>query len=192
MDSEPFFRRWSRLKNQSHAKVTAPTEPQVQHTTSGEPPGDASVAAKAEQALPTLDDVARLTADSDYSGFVVPGVNKDVQRLALKKLFSDPRINAMDRLDIYIDDYTKPDPISAAMLASLRHAHSVLGWPDEADADADQVSQDQTQTEVERNSLVPGEPFFPSNSAEHPPPTIAIHNEEAAPPSDQAASKGTV
>jgi hypothetical protein len=28
----------------------------------------------------------------------------------------------MDGLDVYIDDYTKPSPVTEAMLASLQHA----------------------------------------------------------------------
>ena len=37
----------------------------------------------------------------------------------MKKLFSDPRYNIMDGLDIYIDDYSKPDPIPPEMLRRL-------------------------------------------------------------------------
>lgn len=79
-----------------------------------------------ERTSPTLDDVARLTPDSDYSIFVGQGVDKSVQRLALKKLFADPHFNVMDRLDMYMDDYNIPSPVSAEMLASLDHARSSL------------------------------------------------------------------
>ena len=41
---------------------------------------------------------------------------------ALKKLFADPHFNRMDGLDIYIDDYTKPDPMPRAMLARLNQS----------------------------------------------------------------------
>jgi hypothetical protein len=37
----------------------------------------------------------------------------------MKKLFSDPHFNVMDRLDTYIDDYGKPDPIPPEMLRKL-------------------------------------------------------------------------
>ena len=49
-----------------------------------------------------------------------------MQRLALKKLFADPHFNVMDRLDMYMDDYNIPSPVSEAMLASLDHARSSL------------------------------------------------------------------
>ena len=60
---------------------------------------------------PTLDDVAQLTADSDYSRFVRSDVDDGVKRAAMKKLFADPHFNVMDGLDVYIDDYNKPDPL---------------------------------------------------------------------------------
>jgi hypothetical protein len=94
-----------------------------------EPPAPAPVpAAEASpgRPAPTLEDVAQLTPDSDYSVFVGQGVDKSVQRLALKKLFADPHFNVLDRLDMYMDDYNKPSPVSAAMLASLDHARSAL------------------------------------------------------------------
>jgi Protein of unknown function (DUF3306) len=69
---------------------------------------------------PTLDDVARLPADaSDFSRFVAHDVQPEVKHAALKKLFSDPHFNLMDGLDVYIDDYGKPDPLPAAMLQQM-------------------------------------------------------------------------
>ena len=73
-----------------------------------------------------MDDVAQLTSDSDFSAFVARGVDAAVRRTALKKLFADPHFNAMDGLDVYIDDYTKPSPVTEAMLASLEHAKQVF------------------------------------------------------------------
>jgi hypothetical protein len=40
----------------------------------------------------------------------------------MKKLFTDPHYNVMDGLDIYIDDYSKPDPMPASMLRQLASA----------------------------------------------------------------------
>jgi hypothetical protein len=34
-------------------------------------------------------------------------------------MFSDPHFNIMDGLDIYIDDYSKPDPIPLEMLKRM-------------------------------------------------------------------------
>jgi hypothetical protein len=54
-----------------------------------------------------------------------------LRRAALKKLFSDPHFNIMDGLDTYIDDYSQPNPLPAAMLAGLRQAQNILAWAKE-------------------------------------------------------------
>ncbi|GAB3455067.1 hypothetical protein GCM10027321_07130 [Massilia terrae] len=139
MSNESFLRRWSRLKSQggdAHAPE-APAGASMQYA--GDNPEPAPPAemqthppvapvppAAAPRQQPTIEDVAALGPDSDFSAFVSQGVDKTVQRLAMKKLFSDPHFNIMDGLDVYIDDYNKPDPIPAAMMASLNHARSVF------------------------------------------------------------------
>lgn len=71
-------------------------------------------------------DVACLTPESDYSGFLAPGVDEAVKRSALRKLFADPHFNIMDGLDIYVGDYSQPDPMPPGMLAALNHAQALL------------------------------------------------------------------
>jgi hypothetical protein len=151
MPQDGFLRRWSRLK----AQGGAPQAPQdVRHLHAvAELPALAQTAphpavaprppAEPERPLPTLEDVARLDTNSDFSAFVSQGVDKAVQRLAMKKLFSDPHFNTLDGLDIYIDDYTRHDPVSAAMLASLQHAKSLFAPrnKDEREADAAPAGQ---------------------------------------------------
>lgn len=75
---------------------------------------------------PSMLDVAALGRDSDYTRFLGPSVQPDVKNAALSKLFTDPHFNVMDRLDVYIDDYGKPDPLPAGMLRQMLQAH-VLG-----------------------------------------------------------------
>jgi hypothetical protein len=78
--------------------------------------------AKTSEAMPTLEDVLKLTHDSDFSAYVKPGIDPEVQKAAMQKLFSDPRYNIMDGLDIYIDDYSKADPIPLEMLKSMNQS----------------------------------------------------------------------
>ena len=80
----------------------------------------------APEPLPTLADVAELTRESNYARFVQRQVQPDVKNAALAKLFTDPHFNVMDGLDVYIDDYGKPDPLPAGMLRQMLQAH-VLG-----------------------------------------------------------------
>ncbi len=76
------------------------------------------------EAPPTLslDDVKALTAESDYAPYVSRAVSPEVRNAAMKKLFTDPHYNVMDRLDIYIDDYSLPDPLPASMLRQMASA----------------------------------------------------------------------
>jgi hypothetical protein len=128
MGAESFFRRWARLKSEDNAG-TGPAQNQATESEGPARDSDAhSVAESSPTHSPTIEDVAHLAPDSDYSAFVAKGVDKNVQLLAMKKLFSDPHFNIMDGLDIYIyiDDYNKAAPIPAAMLASLKQAQGSL------------------------------------------------------------------
>nr|WP_052170157.1 DUF3306 domain-containing protein [Massilia sp. JS1662] len=123
MTDEGFLRRWARRKTEARSGIE-PLPEAVAPVPAPDLPVQA--AAPADVPLPTMDDVARLSSDSDFSAFVAQGVDAAVRRTALKKLFADPHFNAMDGLDVYIDDYTKPSPVSEAMLASLEHAKNAL------------------------------------------------------------------
>jgi Protein of unknown function (DUF3306) len=63
-------------------------------------PDGASPPARGKPA-PTLDDVARLTPESDYAAFTAPQVDARVRNAALKKLFfGNPHFNTGDGLDV--------------------------------------------------------------------------------------------
>ena len=113
-DKDSFLSRWSRLKQEAQDQPPQDQAP-AQAVDPKAPP----------QELPPLD---KLTPDSDYRAFFHPKVDEDVRRAALKKLFSDPHFNVMDGLDVYIDDYSKTEPIPPAMLAGLRQAQKILEW----------------------------------------------------------------
>jgi hypothetical protein len=85
--------------------------------------------------LPSLDDVQPLTPASDFQPFMRQGVAPEVRNAAMKKLFTDPHFNVMDGLDIYIGDYTQPDPLPAGMLEQMVGAQLLnLVPPQEAKA----------------------------------------------------------
>jgi hypothetical protein len=88
---------------------------------------------------PTLADAHALTPDSDFTRFVRPDVAPEVKNAAMKKLFSDPHFNVMDRLDVYIDDYNKPDPLPPEMLKQLASAKFLGFFADEEVSDEDKV-----------------------------------------------------
>ena len=120
---EGFLQRWARRKATGVSRSASPESGARQRAQLVEcndaPAGDRSD-------VPTLADVARLSSDADYSAFVAHGMDSQVRRAAMKKLFSDPHFNVVDGLDIYMGDYTQSASISAAMLAALRHTQSLL------------------------------------------------------------------
>jgi hypothetical protein len=134
MSEEGFLRRWSRRKTEIKLGGEPAAEPGLAPTCAPLPPDAAPVVADIHPAaatipeprLPTMDDVAQLTPESDFSAFVARGVDQAVRRGALKKLFADPHFNVMDGLDVYIDDFTQPSPVSDDMLASMQHVKSLF------------------------------------------------------------------
>jgi hypothetical protein len=115
-DKERFLSRWSRRKLDAVEEAVAP-KPSLPAT-----PATARAAPRPE--LPPLETLRGLA--SEYREFLRPDVDDELRQAALKKLFRDPHFNVMDGLDVYIDDYSKPDPIPDAMLRALAHAKGLL------------------------------------------------------------------
>ena len=128
--TEPFsLKRWSQRKRA--AARTDPTQPSPAVVPVAEDPAVAAIAtadagpAAMPEAAP-LPPVDSLTFDSDFSAFMQPRIDPGTQRAALRKLFSDPSFNVMDGLDIYVGDYTQPDPMPAGMLEKLSAVYAML------------------------------------------------------------------
>ncbi|HEY2558262.1 MAG TPA: DUF3306 domain-containing protein [Caldimonas sp.] len=183
-EGEGFLARWSRRKaggasvldtaptpeapagqRSPVAPIAVPTAAIAPVQADMPPPTPAEPAAAAP--LPTLADVAALTRDSDYTRFMLPGVDGSVRNAALKKLFSDPRFNVMDGLDTYIDDYGKPDPLPLAMLRRMNQAVALGLFNDEGaeDAAADASAREGIACPDGR----PPEVVAPSSSCPSPP-----------------------
>lgn len=132
--ADGFLGRWSRRKQEVRegkpvqdpappvrqapvpAGVNAPAPLAAQPAAAPVPPEPAA------PPLPTLQDAQSLSIDSDFKPFASRAVAPEVRNAAMKKLFTDPHFNVMDGLDIYIDDYTQPDPLPAAMLKEMASA----------------------------------------------------------------------
>ena len=122
MSDDHFLSRWSRLKRASReaptAEAPATAKARAESPSAAQVPAQsAATPAKAEP--PPLPPVDSLTPDSDFTGFMRDGVDPSLRRQALKTLFQDPRFNVMDGLDVYIDDYSKPDPLPEGWLEKL-------------------------------------------------------------------------
>lgn len=123
-DKEPFIARWSRrkLEAKEDAPAAAPAPPDAVPAVPTVPATQAAASGPAQGTGP------------EYREFFDPQVDEKLRQAALREMFSDPHFNVMDGLDIYIDDYSKPDPIPAAMLRQLNQAKGLLLFEDEKQA----------------------------------------------------------
>lgn len=153
-EEKNFLSRWARRKNEHRQENASAIEtaqkpaseiPQIPpEALSVEPLSPAGVAEKPVAPAvpaPSMADVASLTKDSDFAPFVAKNATQMVKNAALKKLFSDPHFNIMDRLDIYIDDYSQPDPLPDGWLEKLEHAKGWLTPTDAQRAAAQQATE---------------------------------------------------
>ena len=128
--TEPFsLKRWSQRKRA--AARTDPAQPLPSVAPVAKDPAAVAIASAdaASAAIPEaapLPPVDSLTFDSDFSAFMQPKIDEETKRAALRKLFSDPSFNVMDGLDIYVGDYTQPDPMPAGMLEKLSAVYAML------------------------------------------------------------------
>lgn len=132
-----FLSRWSKRKSGEKQEPLAANEGAIKT------PSDLNKAENAQAAdTPppvTLEDVEKIDRfDPDFSAFMKPDVDPQVQQAALKKMFTDPHFNVMDGLDIYIDDYSKPDPLPPGMLERMVQSEMLnLFRKKEGDIDVD-------------------------------------------------------
>jgi len=117
---EAFLDRWSRLKKE-----------------------EKELPVKDEKPVPDLPPVEKLTPESDFTGFMHPKVEDELRRVALKKLFSDPRFNVADPFEAYSGDWTGGEPIPEEMLAALNQAKRLL-FDDNKEADGEKKEPEKT------------------------------------------------
>jgi len=131
--------------------------------------------------LPTMDDVRALTKDSDFTRFVQPGVDPTVRNAAFKQLFTDPFFNEMDGLDIYIDDYSQPNPLPLSLARKLTSSKvlNLFETPEE------KAARRAAEAAKERASAPPLEANAPQNpEATHPSDVEAHDNAQPEPAHD--------
>jgi len=198
--SDGFLGRWSRRKLEAKegkaleaqplpsAKIAgSDTSPAAQANPAGRLPAPAT--APEQVPLPTLEDAQALTMQSDFTRFAAPNVAPEVKNAAMKKLFTDPRFNVMDGLDVYTDDYSKPDPMPMSMLRQLASA-KFLGLFDEeekheaAHRARDIAANSAEQTVAQSDSLPRAVPEPVSQTPKHADPDLRLQQDHAAPGED--------
>ncbi len=208
-EADGFFSRWSRRKQQTRESgqsqpegagsepagrvvpapavavgSAAPSAPAPVVSASPVEP----VAPQPAASAPTLDDVQALHAQSDFAPFVARSVAPQVRNAAMRKLFTDPHFNVMDGLDVYIEDYSLPDPLPASMLQQMVSARSLglvtdpeppaagpdgeVALPPKSDCDAGAAGAAGVlhEADVAQSGLCKAIPSQPAPDAAAPPP----------------------
>jgi hypothetical protein len=176
-DDGDFLRRWSRRKAASEAGTVGPLAdavPAKAGIQAAEP--TKSPAAQRAQAPEPLPPLESLTPDSDFTPFMQPGVDPALKRQALRTLVRDPRFNVMDGLDIYIGDYSIPDPIPPEWLSQLKQLERLGHYIEPEEKPAEGIAKDQLPAA--------GEAPDEAQKAMHEQP---VTFPEEAPPADTAS-----
>ena len=143
-DAEGPLRRWSRRKREVAREKEAadeapgrdpPRAPSAAVEDAREPAGDVPVPAVVEEQDLTDEDMPPLDSldeNSDYSGFLSPGVSEGLRRRALRKLFMSAVFNVRDGLDDYDEDFTNFEALGDIVTSDMRH---------QAEAEAERARQ---------------------------------------------------
>jgi len=106
---ESLVSRWSRRKQEARERPQQTSPRQTE-----------------DKPLPDLPPVDKLSIESDFTGFMDARVDDAVRRIALKKLFGDPRFNVRDGLDDYAENYAALEDLTTEMVEQLQHARRTL------------------------------------------------------------------
>jgi hypothetical protein len=175
------------VKPQVQAQKTGPEATVPSAVTAVAPLPESQVAAPETPPALSLQDVQQLTAQSDFAPFVARDVAPDVRNAAMKKLFTDPHYNVMDGLDIYIDDYSKPDPLPESMLRQMASAKFLNLFEDEADGDKDGVAGHKSVPASSAPTPGPEHPTLtplPEPDLDHDHPDLRLQPNDASGPQE--------
>jgi hypothetical protein len=211
---EGFLGRWAKRKEavrkgevvapepEAVAKPLPPPQPSPgggggqEAITAAPLPGDGGAEGRpaGTEPAPTLADTENLTLASDFTRFVRPDVPPEVKNAAFKKLFADPHFNVMDRLDTYIDDYNKPDPLPPEMLRQMTSAKFLKLFDDEGEKEEqaaaprgefadDPAGQTVAQSEARTEQALPP-------AEDHADPDLRLQQDDAPGPAGPGAGAG--
>ena len=163
LDAEGPLRRWSRRKREAVRGKEAADEargrdasraPSEAVQDAREPASDAPAPAAVEEKDLTDEDmppIDSLDENSDYSGFLSPGVSEGLRRRALRKLFMSAVFNVRDGLDDYDEDFTNFEALGDIVTSDMRH---------QAEAEAERARRARADTgsaDLPENDPVPAE-----------------------------------
>ncbi len=125
LDEGGFLSRWSRLKNQQNNNEDNSHSAQSESNDQTEIISGQSQYETETESAPILTDadmpaIESLTGESDYSGFLSPGVTEELRKLALRKLFNSDYFHLCDGLDDYDEDFTHFEKLGDIITADMK------------------------------------------------------------------------
>jgi len=123
-----FLARWSRRKangaQQRRSSAGAAGQPPSGGELSEGRRDGAELPARAPQTTLTdahMPPIDSLTENSDFSGFLSPGVSEELRKLALRKLFRSAIFNDRDGLDDYDEDFRHFPALGDHITSDMKH-----------------------------------------------------------------------
>ena len=175
MSEGGFLGRWSRRKlevKEQREKAPLPT-PEATASPLETPRPDRPPEGEGEQSPLTLADTETLTIDSDFKPFLARAVAPEVKNAAFRKLFADPHFNVMDRLDIYIDDYSIPSPLPESVLRQMASAKFLNLFEEEDDPEPAAGAEAAAARETPRDEVPEPDVAQSEPSGDPPSPLVA-------------------
>ncbi len=118
---EGFLQRLHRRKLAARRGEALSEEPVLPQAGTAEAEGPDPVEAAPPLTDADMPPVDSLDADSDFSGFLSPGVSEALQRAALRRLWQVADMEFIDDLDIYASDYRSFEPLGEIVTQEMRH-----------------------------------------------------------------------
>lgn len=187
--ADGFLGRWSQRKQavrEGKSLVDEPVSFQTDALVPTGQPSERNAELPEKPPLPTLQDVTSLSSESDFKPFVARDVAPEVRNAAMKKLFADPHYNVMDGLDIYIDDYAKPDPLPTAILRQMASAKFLNLFDEDPDAEHRPLNP---APDLAATALPSTEPPAPTQAIDHDNTDLRLQQDDA--PGPQQPGRGT-
>ncbi|MBC8022760.1 MAG: DUF3306 domain-containing protein [Burkholderiales bacterium] len=145
MSNDNFLSRWSKRKTavrRGEEVAPVPATAELGIAAQAVTPSKDGAQSPAEPPLPPVES---LTPESDFTPFMKPDVDPGLRQQAMRTLMRDPRFNVMDGLDVYIDDYSKPDPLPPEWLGQLNMMKRLGSFVEPTDEEAKKAADEEAK-----------------------------------------------
>ncbi len=145
---EDFLTRWSRKKGEEEHLPDLLIE--EDETLATEDKSQQQVQNLTDEDMPPVES---LDENSDYSGFLSPGVSDELRQLALRKLFRSAKFNVRDGLDDYDDDFRSFAALGDIITSDMKHQFELAEERKKAAEEQELMAAQQQSEETEQENV---------------------------------------